>query len=240
VPRAPRALRFPRAALETHAAGRISTIFGPQFARQDGYFRQVRMPEPPLLLADRVVGLEGPPGVLGKGVVWTETDVRADSWYLHQGRIPAGVMIEAGQADLLLISWMGIDFLNQSERAYRLLGCTLTYHDRLPKIGDTLRYAIAVDGHAQHGDVRLFFFHYDAVVDGRPALSVRGGQAGFFTEAELAESAGVLWDAETGEHAATARVDPRPCGARGRRSGAPRSRPTPPATPPPASGPALS
>ena len=44
-----------REQLETHASGRISDVFGPAFAGQDDYPRQVRMPEPPLLLADRVL-----------------------------------------------------------------------------------------------------------------------------------------------------------------------------------------
>ncbi len=201
-------LKLGRKQMEIHSGGRISEIFGQMFERQDGYERQVRMPEPPLLLADRLVGVDCEPGVLGKGTLWTETDITADSWYLHQGRMPAGVLIEAGQADLMLISYMGVDFLNCSERVYRLLGCTLTYHGHLPKAGSTLRYDIHIDGHAEQGDIRLFFFHYDCVTDGRPMLSVRGGQAGFFTEEELADSAGVLWDAETGEHDANARVDP--------------------------------
>ena len=57
--------------------------------------------------------------------------------------------------------------------------------------GETLRYDIHVDGHARQGDVRLFFFHYDCNV-GRPscALSVRNGQAGFFTDEELDEIGG--------------------------------------------------
>ena len=132
---------------------------------------------------------------MGKGTLWTETDVLADSWYLDdEGRMPAGIMIESGQADLLLISWLGIDSLNQGERVYRLLGCDLTYSAGLPVPGDTLCYDIHVDGHATQGDVRLFFFHYDCKVRGETRLTVRNGQAGFFTDEELANSAGVLWD----------------------------------------------
>ncbi len=187
--------RFDRADLEHLASGKISEIFGPLFEPQDGYERQVRMPEPPLLLADRVVDIEGEPATLGKGTIWTETDIAADAWYLHEGRMPAGIMIESGQADLLLISWLGIDLLNQGQRVYRLLGCDLTYHAGLPRPGETLRYDIHVDGHANQGDVRLFFFHYDCRIDGESRLSVRSGQAGFFTDAELAETGGVLWDA---------------------------------------------
>ncbi|MDP7033909.1 MAG: beta-ketoacyl synthase N-terminal-like domain-containing protein [Planctomycetota bacterium] len=197
-----------RPQLEIHASGKISTLFGSVFEKQDSYPRQVRMPEPPLLLADRVVGLEAEAGSMGLGSIWTETDVQEDSWYLHDGRMPAGLMIEAGQADLMLISYLGIDFTNRSERVYRLLGCELTYHSHLPRPGETLRYDIHVDGHAAQGDIRLFFFHYDCQVDGKPQLTVREGQAGFFSDAELAESEGVIWSPETGERTENPRLDP--------------------------------
>jgi 3-hydroxymyristoyl/3-hydroxydecanoyl-(acyl carrier protein) dehydratase/1-acyl-sn-glycerol-3-phosphate acyltransferase len=153
------------------------------------------MPAPPLLLADRVLGIEGPMGVLGKGRIVTETDVREDSWYLHDGRMPGGLMIESGQADLLLGSWQGIDRLNRSERIYRLLGCTLTYRGALPRPGETLRYDIRIDQHAKLGGIRMFFFRYDCHVSGEPRLSVKEGQAGFFSDEELANSGGCLWDA---------------------------------------------
>ncbi|WP_437648435.1 beta-ketoacyl synthase N-terminal-like domain-containing protein [Sorangium sp. So ce362] len=205
---APRGPRFSREQLERLASGRISDVFGPLFARQDGYRRQVRMPMPPLLLADRVTGIDAEPGSMKLGTMWTETDVRWDSWYLHDGAMPAGIMIESGQADLLLISWLGADFENKGERVYRLLGCELTFYGGLPRPGDTLVYDIHVDGHAKHGDVRLFFFHYDCRIGGELRLKTRKGQAGFFTDEELASSGGVLWDADTAEHAATARLDP--------------------------------
>jgi 3-oxoacyl-(acyl-carrier-protein) synthase/3-hydroxymyristoyl/3-hydroxydecanoyl-(acyl carrier protein) dehydratase/1-acyl-sn-glycerol-3-phosphate acyltransferase len=198
-PPAPRGLTLTRQQLEVHAGGRISEVFGPLFQRQDDYQVQVRMPMAPMLLADRVTGLDAVPGVLGRGTVWTETDIRWDAWYLHDGRMPAGVMIETGQADLLLVSYMGIDFLNRGERRYRLLGCELTYHRSPPAAGETVDYDIHIDGHANQGDVRLMFFHYDCRIAGEPALSVRNGQAGFFTRKELDESAGILWQPETQE-----------------------------------------
>jgi acyl transferase domain-containing protein/3-hydroxymyristoyl/3-hydroxydecanoyl-(acyl carrier protein) dehydratase/1-acyl-sn-glycerol-3-phosphate acyltransferase len=199
---------FTREQLEIHAGGRISEIFGPAFTGQDGFTRQVRMPKPPLLLADRVTGLDAEPMSMKLGSIWTETDVCADSWYVHAGRIPAGVMIEAGQADLMLISYLGIDALNRGERVYRLLGCELTYHGGLPRVGDTLRYDIHLDGHAKHGDIRLMFFHYDCHVGERCCLTVRGGQAGFFTDAELTASEGCLWCPEEQDIVEDPRLDP--------------------------------
>ncbi len=189
--------RLSRAELEMGANGSITTIFGPEFASHDAWRRVVRMPEPPLLLADRVLGIEGPSKVLGKGRIVTETDITEDSWYLHDGRMPGGLMIESGQADLLLGSWQGIDELNQSERIYRLLGCTLTYKAELPGPGDTLQYDIRIDQHAKLGGIRMFFFRYDCFTGERHRLSVREGQAGFFTDAELADSGGCIWDVET-------------------------------------------
>jgi acyl transferase domain-containing protein/3-hydroxymyristoyl/3-hydroxydecanoyl-(acyl carrier protein) dehydratase len=202
--------RFTREALLIHASGRISEVFGPEFAEQDSFARQVRMPEPPLLLADRAMLIEGEPGAMGKGRVVTETDVKAGAWYLHHGRMTPGAVIEAGQADLLLISWLGADRLNRGERVYRLLGCDLTFYGGLPRPGDTLRYDIHVDGHAKTGDVRLFFFHYDCHIGDRLLLSVRKGQAGFFTDAELMSSGGVLWDAADDPLKEDARLDPPP------------------------------
>ena len=201
--------KWDKADLEIHSSGRISELFGTLFAAQDEYDVQCRMPEPPLLLADRVTGMVAEAGVLGTGTIWTETDIEPGAWYLNGGYMPAGFMIESGQADLMLISYMGIDLLNRGERAYRLLGCTLTYHGDLPTVGDTLEYEIRITGHAKHGDIRLFFFEYDCIVDGEPRLTVRDAQAGFFTAQELADALGALWTPESGaaELQAEARVD---------------------------------
>src|SRR5690606_24900781 len=149
--RAPQGPSFDRRQLEHLASGRISELFGPQFAGQDIYPRQVRMPEPPLLLADRIAGIAAEPASMGTGTIWSETDVTPDAWYLQDGHMPAGICIEAGQADLLLISWLGIDLKNRGDRVYRLLGCDLTYHGGLPAVGDTMRYQIQIDGHAAQG-----------------------------------------------------------------------------------------
>jgi len=188
--------RFDRGQLEHLAAGRISDLFGPMFAIQDADVRQARMPGPPLLLADRVTGIDAAQGSLGQGIIWTETDVHAGAWYLDPaGRMPAGLVVEAGQADLLLISWLGADLRNRGERVYRLLGSEVTFHAAPPGPGQTLSFEIRVTGHVAHGPVRLFFFEYDCHAGDTLLLTVRGGQAGFFNDDELASTGGVLWDA---------------------------------------------
>ena len=202
---------FSREQLEILASGKISRVFGHFFEKQDHYERQVRMPTPPFLLADRVMALEGEPGSLSKGSITTETDVKEEAWYLHDRHMPTGIMIESGQADLLLASWLGIDFINQDKRVYRLLGCELCFHGPLAEVGDTLRYEIYVDHFTQCGDVSLMFFHYDCYVKDVLRVSVREGQAGFFNEQELRESKGVLWSPDQSEFSKTPRLDTPPC-----------------------------
>jgi len=192
--RSPTGPAFARDALEAAARGPVSELFGPLFEPQDGYRRQVRLPAPPLLLVDRISGIDAAPAREGRGTIWTETEVREGDWHLHHGRMRPGPLIEAGQADLSLISYMGADLRNRDERVYRLLGCEFTFQEGpLPQPGDRLAYQIEITGHAMSGDVRLFFFQYDCHIGDRLLLSVRSGQAGFFTDAELARSKGVLW-----------------------------------------------
>jgi acyl transferase domain-containing protein/3-hydroxymyristoyl/3-hydroxydecanoyl-(acyl carrier protein) dehydratase len=200
---------FDRAQLEETTRGKISNVFGKQFESIDQYKRICRLPMPPMLLVDRVTHLEGEPGSMGLGVMHTETDVREDSWFLLNGRIPTGLMIEAGQADMLLISWLGIDFHVKGERVYRMLGCEVTFKDQLAKPGETLRYEIRITGHARQGGIRIFFFEYDCYIGTRLALTVRNGQAGFFSNEELANSVGILWDPATAKPLGT-KSDPAP------------------------------
>jgi PfaB family protein len=192
--------QFSKDQLEILASGKISDVFGEMFKIQDDFTRQVRLPEYPLLLADRITGLKAEPGSMGKGIIWTETDVVAGAWYLNDIYMPAGITVEAGQCDLTLVSYLGADFKNKGKRVYRLLGCDLMYYDEPARVGDTLCYQIHVDGHANIGDTRIFFFRYDCRINGELRLSVRNAQAGFFSDEELTASGGILWNPETGEH----------------------------------------
>src|SRR5262249_47509796 len=60
---------------------------------------------------------------------------------------------------------------------------------------------------AAQGDVRLFFFHYDCRVNGELRMTVRNGQAGFFSIEDLRTSQGVLWSPDDSELDPAARID---------------------------------
>ncbi|HTA44754.1 MAG TPA: hypothetical protein VK789_20040, partial [Bryobacteraceae bacterium] len=189
-------VKLTRAQLELTTFGKPSEVFGPMFRPLDDYPRIVRLPMAQMLLADRITSIEGERGSMGTGAIVAETDIVSGAWYLNSGRMPPSIVAEAGQVQMLLISWLGIDFLVKGERKYRALGCDMTIHSEMPTIGDTLRCEARITGHAKQGDLRLFFFEYDCYAAGRLFASARNGQAGFFTESELSSSTGIVWNPE--------------------------------------------
>lgn len=183
---------FDRAACLEFARGRIANVLGPQFAHVDEYPTRVRLPDEPLMLVDRILTIEGEPRSLTQGRVVTEHDVRVGDWYLDGGRMPTSITVESGQADLFLAGYLGIDERTRGLAVYRLLDAVVTFHDGLPRVGQTVRYDIKIDRFFQQGDAYLFRFQFDGTVDGRPLLSMRDGCAGFFTAAALAAGRGIV------------------------------------------------
>ncbi|MCP4296322.1 MAG: hypothetical protein GY786_12005 [Proteobacteria bacterium] len=175
------------------AEGKIANVFGNEYAEIDSYSPRVRLPMPPYLLVSRVTKLDAKTGEFKPSTITTEYDIPINSWYSTDTRIPWAVAVESGQCDLLLISYLGIDFTNKGVRAYRLLDCTLTYMDDLPVEGQTLRYDISINSFAKSGDVLLFFFSYDCYVENKLFLKMTGGCAGFFTDQELDAGKGVVY-----------------------------------------------
>jgi len=179
------------------AVGKIGNVLGEKFAHVDAYPSRVRLPDEPLMLADRVMSVTGVPNSMKAGSCVTEHDVLKDGWYLDAGRIPTCIAVEAGQADLFLSGYLGIDSQTKGNAVYRLLDAIVTFHDHLPRPGQVIKYDISIDSFGQHEDIWLFFFRFDSTVDGKPLLTMRKGCAGFFTMAELAKGKGiVLTDAE--------------------------------------------
>lgn len=187
------------------AGGKISNVFGPQFAEIDNYKRIVRLPLPPYLLVSRVTELRAEVGKYQPSFIQTEYDIPLDAWYQYNGQAPLCVFIESGQCDLMLISYLGIDFQNKGELMYRLLDCTLIPVGDLPMVGETLRYDISINNFARSGKNLLFFFSYNCYIKDKLVLKMRGGCAGFFSDKDLAAGKGIVRTDE--EIAARAQIE---------------------------------
>lgn len=174
------------------ARGSAARMLGPAFAEADSFPTRVRLPDEPLMLVDRITTLEGVAGSMTSGRVITEHDILPDSWYLDGGRIPTCIAVEAGQADLFLSGYLGIDAITRGQAVYRLLDAVVTFHRGLPGPGETIRYDIRIERFFRQGDTWLFRFLFDATVNGEPLLTMRDGCAGFFSDAELAAGKGIV------------------------------------------------
>ncbi|HIL68838.1 MAG TPA: type I polyketide synthase, partial [Verrucomicrobia bacterium] len=174
------------------AIGSIAKVLGDKFAEVDGYPTRVRLPDEPLMLVDRILSVEGEPCSMKTGRVVTEHDVLPDGWYLDGGRIPTCIAVEAGQADLFLSGFLGIDFQTKGLAVYRLLDADVTFHDSLPGPNSVIHYDIHIDEFFRQGNTWLFRFNFESTVDGKPLLSMEKGCAGFFTEQELDGGKGIV------------------------------------------------
>ena len=186
----PRALNF--AQCMEFAIGKIGKVLGKKFVEVDEHPTRVRLPDDPLMLAHRVLDIEGEPLSMTSGRVVTEHDIHPGSWYLDAGRIPTCIAVEAGQADLFLSGFLGIDFQTKGKAVYRLLDAVVTFHRGLPVEGDTIRYDIYIDHFFRQGDTWLFRFGFDGTVNGEKLLTMRDGCAGFFTQEELDAGKGII------------------------------------------------
>jgi 3-hydroxymyristoyl/3-hydroxydecanoyl-(acyl carrier protein) dehydratase len=184
--------QFDRALCLEFAIGSIARMLGPEFAEIDGFPTRVRLPDEPLMLVDRILQVEGEPRSMSRGRVVTEHDVTADRWYLDGGRIPTCVAVEAGQADLFLSGYLGIDFVTRGQAVYRLLDAVVTFHRSLPVPGEVIRYDIHIDQFFRQDQTYLFRFHFEGTVNGEPLLSMKNGCAGFFSADELAAGKGIV------------------------------------------------
>lgn len=182
------------------AIGSVAKMLGPQFAELDSFPTRVRLPDEPLMLVDRIIKVEGEPCSMTHGRVITEHDIFPHAWYLDGGRIPTCIAVEAGQADLFLSGYLGIDFITKGLAVYRLLDAVVTFHRGLPGPGETINYDIRIERFFRQGDTWLFRFFFEATVGGEPLLSMRDGCAGFFSSAAL----------EAGKGIVRPLVDPRP------------------------------
>ncbi|GFO69931.1 hypothetical protein GMLC_35100 [Geomonas limicola] len=174
------------------ARGSVGKMLGPAFAEADSFPTRVRLPDEPLMLVDRIMSVEGEPKSMTSGRVVTEHDVLPGAWYLDGGRIPTCIAVEAGQADLFLSGYLGIDFITRGLAVYRLLDAVVTFHRELPGPGETIHYDIRIERFFRQGETYLFRFHFEATVNGEPLMSMRNGCAGFFSAEELDAGKGIV------------------------------------------------
>jgi PfaB family protein len=174
------------------ATGSVAKVLGPEFVEVDAYPARVRLPDEPLMLVDRILSIEGQKGSLGPGRIVTEHDVLPGAWYLDGEHAPVCISVEAGQADLFLSAYLGIDLAVKGKRTYRLLDAAVVFHRELPQPGETIRYEIEISKFIRQGDTYLFLFSFKGYIGDTALITMTDGCAGFFTAQEVKNSGGII------------------------------------------------
>ncbi|MBI5591445.1 MAG: type I polyketide synthase [Deltaproteobacteria bacterium] len=185
-------IAYPRSLCLEFAIGSAASVLGPEFSEVDTYPARVRLPDEPLMLVDRILSVDGKKASLGPGRVVTEHDVVPGAWYLDGGHAPVCISVEAGQADLFLCAYLGIDLQVKGQRTYRLLDAAVQFHRGLPEPGDVIRYEIEIERFVRQGQTWLFFFHFKGFIGSELLITMENGCAGFFTEMEVKNSGGII------------------------------------------------
>ncbi len=155
-------------------------------------------------------GTDRPPGRTGTRVLRIRTTVARDRWYLDPaGRMCPGALLEAGQGDRLLTGRPGADTGGRGQRSYRLLDCDSpsTGRCRCPGRRCATRSMSTIPPRPPASGCS---HSTTTPMSARNCVSsVRGGRAGLFTDQELREARGVLWNPE--EDLARPALAPRHC-----------------------------
>lgn len=173
------------------AAGKLTPVWGPDYAVIDTYVKRVRLPMPPYLFINRVTRLEAERGCFQPCFIETEYDIPADAWYAVNGQVPAAIFVEASQGNMVLISYLGIDFETQGQRSFRALDGTITFIGAIPRAGETFRCEVRINSFTRGSGTLLYFYSCDYFVGDRKFLEVKAG-AGFFTAQDLQKAPGVV------------------------------------------------
>jgi len=203
-----------------YAEGNIAPVFNkhlsgthPPWALIDTYSKCCRLPMREYLLCSRVTKMNATTNVFEPCSMTTEYDLPPNGELSEGGQIPWAVLVESGQCDLMLISYLGVDFQNKGIRSYRLLDTTLTFFG-VAQEGQTLVYDISIQSFAKEaGQVTMFFFSYNCYCDGKLLIEMRNGVAGFFTQEALDAGKGIVWtgaDLKMRAKCAANKKDPSP------------------------------
>ncbi|MEU4211722.1 beta-ketoacyl synthase N-terminal-like domain-containing protein [Streptomyces sp. NPDC026206] len=173
------------------ATGSVAKVYGPAFAEADALPRRLRLPGPPYLVLSRVTALRATTGVLEPSGITVEYDVPDDAFAVD-GRAALCTTLEAAQASVVLIGYMGVDLQDKGRRRYRLLGGSTVFHGDLPRAGETVRYELEISRLVRQDDKLLFFFDCRGYRGTALFLEMLDNCAGFFTDAELADPLGIV------------------------------------------------
>lgn len=178
-----------------YAKGKPSLCFGPRYGVFDQERFLARLPSPPYLFMDRVIGVEGTLAEMKAGTrVIAAYDIPPDAWYFGAERqpwMPFAVLLEiALQPCGWMAAFMGSAFASEEALHFRNLGGEATVHRLVTPQTGTLRMEVQCTQVSHSGG--MIIQHYAMSVEDRNGPVYTGKTYfGFFSQAALAQQVGM-------------------------------------------------
>ncbi len=178
-----------------YAKGKPSLCFGPRYGVFDQERFLARLPSPPYLFMDRVIGVEGMLAEMKAGTrVIAAYDIPPDAWYFGAERqpwMPFAVLLEiALQPCGWMAAFMGSAFASEEALHFRNLGGEATVHRLVTPQTGTLRMDVRCTQVSHSGG--MIIQHYAMSVEDRHGPVYTGKTYfGFFSQAALAQQVGM-------------------------------------------------
>ncbi|MBF0299232.1 MAG: hypothetical protein HQK51_10960, partial [Oligoflexia bacterium] len=174
------------------AEGKVSNVLGNEYSIIDSYNKRIRLPARPYLFVDKITKIEVQRNQIKPAFIQSEYTIPNNSWYSSNKQLPFAIISESGQAFLLLLSYMGIDFGNKGEKSFRVLEGSMEFFDTsTPLEGDVLKHDIRISSFTKTSDILMFFFNFDCYVNGK-FCKVKEGCGGFFSQNNIDNAQGIV------------------------------------------------
>jgi len=175
-------------------AGKPSKVWGRRYEALDTLKKRARLPMPPFMFVSRVMGIDAEFGNLRKSHIDYEIDITRDNiMTLSENTISYLLLTESAHVSVLLLSYIGIDMIYGKEISYRILNTSVTIHDGVPIVGDTVRLRLELVEFLQIGSTSLIKLRNTCYKKGRLVADMEL-MGGFFTEGDLEDPKGILPD----------------------------------------------
>ena len=172
--------------------GSPSKVWGERYAPLDSYEKRARLPLPPFMFVDRVVGIDAEFGEFRPSSIDVEYDITQECILrLSDSKVSILLLTEASQTAILLLSYIGIDIMYGGV-SYRILNSGTELYSDFPIKGETICSRLEFLEFIQSGTITLVKSKYTSHVDGKLLMKI-DVLGGFFTEEDLkAKGMGLL------------------------------------------------
>jgi|GEM_PF-2551094 len=183
-------------------AGSPSKVWGARYAPLDQLKKRARLPLPPFMFVDRVVGIDAKFGEFRPSSIDIEFEITDDCiLMMSEHKISYILLTEASHVAILLLAYIGIDLIYDGEVSYRILDTHTYLYTDFPAKGDTVCSKLEFVEFIQSGSMTLVKSRFTSYSKAGKLLLSMELMGGFFTEDDLKRNMKGILPSKKSNHA---------------------------------------